>query len=81
MVICPASILPRVSRHGFWAAQSLVTEPGPAAAAIDRLPSGPGVLRAVCLATRLFGVAEECVHKLLLFQPWARCQARSDGGG
>jgi hypothetical protein len=36
-----------VSDHGFWAAQSLVTEPGPAAAAaIDRLPSDLGALRA-----------------------------------
>ena len=36
-----------VSDHGFWAVQSLVTEPGPAAAAIDRLPSDLGALRAV----------------------------------
>src|SRR5215831_11080407 len=36
----------RVSDHGFWAVQSLVTEPGPAAAAIDRLPPGLGALRA-----------------------------------
>jgi hypothetical protein len=36
----------RVSDHGFWAVQSLVTEPGPAAAAIDRLPCDLGVLRA-----------------------------------
>jgi hypothetical protein len=35
-----------VSDHRFWAAQSLVTEPGPAAAAIDQLPSGLGALRA-----------------------------------
>ena len=35
-----------VSDHGFWAAQSLVTEPGPAAAAIDQLPSDLGALRA-----------------------------------
>jgi len=35
-----------VSDHGFWAVQSLVTEPGPAAAAIDRLPSDLGALRA-----------------------------------
>jgi hypothetical protein len=35
-----------VSDHGFWAAQSLVTEPGPAAAAIDRLPADLGALRA-----------------------------------
>jgi hypothetical protein len=45
-VICPASILPGVSDHGFWAVQSLVTEPGPAAAAIDQLPSDLGALRA-----------------------------------
>jgi hypothetical protein len=36
-----------VGDHGFWAVQSLVTEPGPAAAAIDRLPPDLGVLRAV----------------------------------
>src|SRR5262249_37165476 len=36
-----------VSDHGFWAVQSLVTEPGPAAAAIDQLPSDLGALRAV----------------------------------
>jgi hypothetical protein len=36
-----------VSDHGFWAVQSLVTEPGPAAAAIDRLPSDLGALREV----------------------------------
>jgi hypothetical protein len=35
-----------VSDHRFWAVQSLVTEPGPAAAAIDRLPSDLGALRA-----------------------------------
>ena len=35
-----------VNDQGFWAVQSLVTEPGPAAAAIDRLPSGLGALRA-----------------------------------
>ena len=35
-----------MSDHGFWAVQSLVTEPGPAAAAIDRLPSDLGALRA-----------------------------------
>ena len=35
-----------VSDHGFWALQSLVTDPGPAAAAIDRLPSDVGTLRA-----------------------------------
>jgi hypothetical protein len=35
-----------VSDHRFWAAQSLITEPGPAAAAIDRLPSDLGALRA-----------------------------------
>ncbi len=35
-----------MSDHRFWAAQSLVTEPGPAAAAIDRLPSDLGALRA-----------------------------------
>ena len=36
-----------MNEHGFWAAQSLVTEPGPAAAAIDRLPPDLGALRAV----------------------------------
>jgi hypothetical protein len=36
-----------VSDHGFWAVQSLVTEPGPAAAAIGALPSDLGALRAV----------------------------------
>jgi len=36
----------RVGDHGFWAVQSLVTEPGPAAAAIDQLPSDLGALRA-----------------------------------
>jgi hypothetical protein len=36
----------RVGDHEFWAVQSLVTEPGPAAAAIDQLPSGLGALRA-----------------------------------
>ena len=41
-----------VSDHGFWAVQSLVTDPGPAAAAIDRLPSGLGTLRA----------ASQCSH-------------------
>jgi hypothetical protein len=35
-----------VSDYAFWAAQSPVTEPGPAAAAIDRLPSDLGALRA-----------------------------------
>jgi hypothetical protein len=35
-----------VGDHGFWAVQSLVTEPGPAAAAIDQLPSDLGALRA-----------------------------------
>ena len=35
-----------MNEHGFWAAQSLVTEPGPAAAAIDRLPPDLGALRA-----------------------------------
>jgi hypothetical protein len=35
-----------VGDDGFWAVQSLVTEPGPAAAAIDRLPSDLGALRA-----------------------------------
>jgi Transglutaminase-like superfamily len=42
----PGQYPARVSDHGFWAVQSLVTEPGPAAAAIDRLPSGLGALRA-----------------------------------
>jgi hypothetical protein len=42
----PGQYPARVSDHGFWAAQSLVTEPGPAAAAIDRLPSDLGALRA-----------------------------------
>lgn len=37
----------RVSDHEFWAVQSLVTEPGPAAAAIDQLPADLGALRAV----------------------------------
>jgi hypothetical protein len=36
-----------VSDHQFWAVQSLVTEPGPAAAAIDRLPPDIGALREV----------------------------------
>jgi transglutaminase superfamily protein len=36
-----------VSGQRFWAVQSLVTEPGPAAAAIDRLPADLGALRAV----------------------------------
>ena len=35
----PGQYPARVSDHGFWAVQSLVTEPGPAAAAIDQLPS------------------------------------------
>jgi hypothetical protein len=35
-----------VTEHGFWALQSVVTEPGPAAAAIDRLPPDLGALRA-----------------------------------
>jgi hypothetical protein len=35
-----------VSDHRFWAVQSLVTDPGPAAAAIDQLPSDLGALRA-----------------------------------
>ena len=35
-----------MSDQGFWATQSLVTEPGPAAAAIDRLPPDLGALRA-----------------------------------
>jgi hypothetical protein len=42
----PGQYPARVSDHRFWAVQSLVTEPGPAAAAIDRLPSGLGALRA-----------------------------------
>ncbi len=42
----PGQYPAEVSDHGFWAAQSLVTEPGPAAAAIDRLPSYLGALRA-----------------------------------
>ncbi len=42
----PGQYPAKVSNHGFWAVQSLVTEPGPAAAAIDRLPSGLGALRA-----------------------------------
>ena len=45
--MCLAGYPAGVSDHGFWAVQSLVTEPGPAAAAIDRLPSGLGALRAV----------------------------------
>ena len=36
-----------MSDHEFWAGQSLVTEPGPAAAAIDQLPTDLGVFRAV----------------------------------
>src|SRR5262249_48635250 len=43
----PGQYPARVSDPGFWAVQSLVTEPGPAAAAIDRLPSDLGALRAV----------------------------------
>jgi hypothetical protein len=43
----PGQYPARMSDHGFWAAQSLVTEPGPAAAAIDRLPCDLGALRAV----------------------------------
>jgi hypothetical protein len=35
----PGQYPAKVSEHGFWAVQSLVTEPGPAAAAIDRLTS------------------------------------------
>ena len=31
----------------------------------------------VCLAARLFGLAEECVRKLPLFRLRARCQART----
>ena len=46
-VSCPGQYPGRVNDHGFWAAQSLVTEPGPAAAAIDRLPPDLGALRAV----------------------------------
>ena len=42
----PGQYPARVSDHGFWAVQSLVTEPGPAAAAIDQLPSDLGTLRA-----------------------------------
>ena len=42
----PGQYPARVSDHGFWAVQSLVTEPGPAAAAIDQLPSDLGALRA-----------------------------------
>jgi anti-anti-sigma factor len=42
----PGQYPARVSDHGFWAAQSLATEPGPAAAAIDRLPADLGALRA-----------------------------------
>ena len=42
----PGQYPARVSDRGFWAVQSLVTEPGPAAAAIDRLPSDLGALRA-----------------------------------
>jgi hypothetical protein len=36
----------RAGDHGFWAVQSLVTEPGPAAAAIDRLSADPDALHA-----------------------------------
>jgi hypothetical protein len=43
----PGQYPARVSDHRFWAVQSLVTEPGTAAAAIDRLPSDLGALRAV----------------------------------
>jgi len=43
----PGQYPARVSDHGFWAVQSLVTEPGPAAAAIDRLPCDLGALRGV----------------------------------
>src|SRR5215469_9983699 len=43
----PGQYPARVSDLGFWAVQSLVTEPGPAAAAIDRLPTDLGALRAV----------------------------------
>jgi hypothetical protein len=42
----PGSYPASVSDHGFWAVQSLVTEPGAAAAAIDELPSDLGALRA-----------------------------------
>jgi hypothetical protein len=42
----PGQYPARVSDHEFWAVQSLVTEPGPAAAAIDQLPSELGALRA-----------------------------------
>ena len=42
----PGQYSARVGDHRFWAVQSLVTEPGPAAAAIDRLPPGLGALRA-----------------------------------
>src|SRR5215472_3812924 len=42
----PGQYPARMSDHGFWAVQILVTEPGPAAAAIDRLPSDLGALRA-----------------------------------
>jgi hypothetical protein len=42
----PGQYPARVSDHRFWAVQSLVTEPGPAATAIDRLPSDLGALRA-----------------------------------
>jgi hypothetical protein len=43
----PGQYPARVGDHGFWAVQSLVTEPGPAADAIDQLPSDLGTLRAV----------------------------------
>ncbi len=42
----PGQYAAPVSDHGFWAVQSLVTQPGPAAAAIDQLPSDLGALRA-----------------------------------
>lgn len=42
----PGGYAATVTDHGFWAAQSPVTEPGPGAAAIDRLPPGIGALRA-----------------------------------
>ena len=42
----PVSCQGGVSDHRFWAVQSLVTEPGTTAAAIDRLPSDLGALRA-----------------------------------
>jgi len=42
----PGQYPARVSDHGFWAVQSLITEPGPAAAAIGRLPPGLAALRA-----------------------------------